>query len=230
MNWNNTIIQNLSQVVARHLSGLLKQQPVTWFVSGGSNVTCEAETVRLLAGSPYLQRLTIALIDERFGAVGHADSNWQQLTQAGFMVHGPHYIAPFTEQQVTLEQAVTRYEHVLAHVIDGTNYCYAQLGIGDDGHIAGILPHSSATEPTNRFVVGYSSEPYKRLTASFNLLRQLDEIALVAYGQQKWPQLQRLEAGLDIAEQPAQIIKDVPRQTIYTDYRPAQTTVINGEE
>jgi 6-phosphogluconolactonase/glucosamine-6-phosphate isomerase/deaminase len=67
--------------------------------------------------------------------------------------------------------------------------------------------------------MGYEHEPYQRLTTTFRALRQLHEIALVAYGQAKWPQLTKLIQSVSPIEQPAQIIKDIPLVTIYTDYQ-----------
>ena len=218
MEWKHDTKEAVPALIAARLEELLAVRAVTWFVSGGSNIGLQTETIRLLADSTYLERLQIMLIDERFGTVGHADSNWQQLRAAGFMIDGPNYSSPFTEAEQSLEQAVSRYEAILADTVESNRYLYAQLGMGSDGHVSGILPHSVAAYSTETFVTGYEAGPYQRLTTTFDFLRRLHEVSLVAYGQDKWPQLNRLEQAINIVEQPVQVLKDIPRVTLYTDY------------
>src|SRR5437868_1356638 len=73
--------------IARYLAGLLKAnltsgRKVLWFLSGGSSIELEAATSKELMGV-NLENLTVTLCDERYGKLGHADSNWQLLQQAG---------------------------------------------------------------------------------------------------------------------------------------------------
>jgi 6-phosphogluconolactonase/glucosamine-6-phosphate isomerase/deaminase len=218
MDWVHVTSEQAADSIAGRLATLLESQPVTWFVSGGSNIGLQTRAIRLLATHSNISQLTILLIDERYGPIGHQDSNWQQLTDAGFMIDGPQYIAPFTSAETTLDDAVQRYETIVADQL-ATTYCFAQLGMGNDGHVSGILPGSPAAATTSRLVMGYEHEPYQRLTTTFRALRQLHEIALVAYGQAKWPQLAKLIQSVSPIEQPAQIIKDIPLVTIYTDYQ-----------
>lgn len=216
MNWLNTNPELIPELIANKLSELLRTQSVTWFVSGGSNITYQAKSIELLQqNGADLSRLRILLIDERFGPVGHADSNWQQLADAGFAVPGPTYIAPFTENEQLLDDAVIRYAAIVENVLQNDSYTFAQLGMGDDGHTAGILPNSAATESSDT-VVGYASEPYQRMTLGFSALRQLDEVALVAFGDSKQAQLDRLQETVDPKDQPVQVIKDIEHVTIYT--------------
>ena len=48
-------------------------------------------------------------------------------------------------------------------------------------------------------------------------LAKLGEAVVYATGESKWPQLDRLETELTIAEQPAQTLKTVSKLTIFTD-------------
>ena len=89
--------------------------------------------------------------------------------------------------------------------------------MGDDGHVAGVLPDSPACQ-ADEYVVGYDSPPYQRITLSLSALRQMNEAALVTYGQTKWHQLARLNTQQELSIQPVQIIKDIADVTIYTDY------------
>lgn len=218
MNWHIVPIDEVSNLIARHIERLLKNGPVTWFLSGGSNVKLEAKTLQLLQNSSAdLSKLTILLVDERFGLVGHDDSNWYKLQNAGFMIKGPHYIQAYMRSDITLKEAVTRYEEIIARLVSDGSYLFAQLGLGIDGHTAGILPGSPAAV-SDRYVCGYESEPYQRLTTTFKLLQKCHEVMVVAYGKDKWPQLKALSQTIDKKQQPVQVIKDISRVTIYTDY------------
>lgn len=210
--------EKIATKIADRLTRLLQEQKITWFLSGGSNIFIEVATLKSIPDS-LLPKLTILLIDERFGQVGHGDSNWAQLEKAGFMIDGPVYVAPFTEDETTLETAVARFEAILAEIFNDDSYTFAQLGMGGDGHVSGILPQSSAARETQKLVYGYEGGGYQRLTTTFPALKMLDEIILVAYGESKWPYLEKLTKKHDRFYEPAQIIKDARRATVYTDYR-----------
>lgn len=220
MQYNNLPQEAVAAAIAERLIELLSQHAkVAWFVSGGSNISVQFATIQILKGSGVsMSNLTILLNDERFGPVGHADSNWQQLQDMGFMIAGPNYIEPYTGHESTLDQAVKRYEQRVTDVL-AQHYAYSQLGMGDDGHTSGILPGSSASEVTDTYVCGYESDPYQRLTTTFVAMRHFDEAALVAHGNTKWPQLELLQTKTDVRTQPVQIIADIPHTTIYTDYK-----------
>ena len=218
MDWVHVESDQVAGSIAKRLTELLETRSITWLVSGGSNINTQVQTLHMIATHERISQLTILLIDERFGPIGHQDSNWQQLGEAGFIVEGPQYIAPFTTQETTLDTAAQRYENIINKQLNDS-YCFAQLGMGDDGHVSGILPNSLAVHTNDRLVIGYDQTPYQRLTTTFKALQRLDEVALVAYGETKWPQLAKLDQEINPVEQPVQIIKDIPQVTIYTDYQ-----------
>lgn len=219
MQLSNTPQELVAAAIAERLIELCSSHPkVAWLMSGGSNITVQVATLKILQSAGVnLGKLTIMLNDERFGEIGHPDSNWYQLEQAGGVVAGPHYIPVLTLEEPTIESAVERYENLLTEVM-AQHYVFSQLGMGDDGHISGILPHSPAAEAEDTFVYGYESTPYDRITTTFTALKQFDEIALVAYGSSKWPMLQQLGSETDMQSLPAQVLTTVSNVTIYTDY------------
>jgi 6-phosphogluconolactonase/glucosamine-6-phosphate isomerase/deaminase len=91
-------------------SALTDNNSVLWLVPGGSNI---AVAVRVMAAldSHNLQNLTVALTDERFGPIGHVDSNYLQLHSQGFLERGALFIdllhgASFEETVVTAAAAM----------------------------------------------------------------------------------------------------------------------------
>ena len=72
-----TTIQSVSEaarLVADNLNERLVHGPGLWLLSGGSCVAVAVEAAKLVRAD-LADRLTVSLIDERFGAVGHSDSN-----------------------------------------------------------------------------------------------------------------------------------------------------------
>src|SRR5580692_7588728 len=81
----------IERLVTEINNALSADIPVAWFLSGGSAITiASAVAEQIIEGEPR-QRLRILQIDERFGPVGHADSNWKQLLDAGFHCDGAIY-------------------------------------------------------------------------------------------------------------------------------------------
>lgn len=217
--WQMIQKSEVASRVSLRLQELLEHGKVTWFVSGGSNIAIQHEALQQLAGSNAdLAKLTILLIDERYGPVGHEDSNWQQLKDVGFFIDGPAYIDPYAEAETDLGQAVSRYEKVIDDILMSDSYLYAQLGMGDDGHVSGILPRSEATETTDHTVMGYECGGFQRLTTTFLMLERLHEVALVAFGENKWPKLAEIGAGATRSELPAEVLTSIAKVTVYTDY------------
>ncbi len=202
----------VTETLVHHLRNGKK---VLWLVSGGSNIALEVATMQQLSGTE--DNLTVMLTDERYGDIGHADSNWQQLLKAGF-VDGNATVIPTLLDGLELQETATAYNKSFEQACKAADVVVGQFGMGDDGHIAGILPHSAATQSTDQLVVGYESETYQRITMTFKAFELVDEAYCLAYGESKQPALVRLETAADLADQPAQILKQVPTAYVYNDH------------
>lgn len=200
----------------RLISELRDNRIVLWLVSGGSNIEA---SVAIMRGIPkeLSSRLTVMLVDERYGPVDHPDSNWHQLEAADFQGKQARLI-PVLQAGETLLETTERYNQQLQQAFDEADVVIAQLGIGADGHIAGILPHSDAVSDTTDFVVAYQSDPYQRITMTFAALRQVDSAYVLAYGDEKLQPLTDLQNdALSLAEHPAQILKEISEVYVYND-------------
>jgi 6-phosphogluconolactonase/glucosamine-6-phosphate isomerase/deaminase len=210
--WDDGVADLTERLVRELASG----KRVLWLVSGGSNIPV---SVQIMDNIPAELRakLSVMLADERFGEVDHAESNWAQLLQAGFA----------TEKVTALPvlQAGLDFEQTLARYIDSTQQAFAdnevviaQLGIGDDGHIAGILPGSPAIAETKALVSGYQSTPFQRLTLTFPALRQVSVAYAFAFGNTKHQALTNLQTrSIPPRKQPAQILKQLSEAYVYSD-------------
>ncbi len=204
--------------MASKLKSSLYVGPTIWFVPGGSNIPLVVAIMERI-DNEMSANLTIALTDERFGPYLHQDSNWTQLLDAGFDKKQAKVIEVIKKDVTDLGQTISLYEHELKSAFENAISVIGQFGMGTDGHIAGIVPGSPAdNDSLNSLVVGYVSQPFTRITLTFNGIRRINSAFLLAYGSDKHQQLDRLiNQDLPLTEQPAQIIKEVRESYLYND-------------
>jgi len=157
------------------------------------------------------------LIDERYGKVGHGDSNHQQLLDEGFKPDEAILLS-ILQSGLSLDETTSRYKALAGQAFEEADTVIALAGIGTDGHIAGILPNSPASYESKKYVVGYQADTYQRLTLTFPALRRINAAYVYAYGKSKSATLEKLKSeDLTLAEQPAQILKALPEAYVYND-------------
>ena len=189
-------------------------QPVVWLLSGGSAIEVAVLAAkRLYPGNP---KLAVSLVDERYGPVGHPDSNWQQLLTQGFELPEAALQPVLTGDSVMI--TAQKYERLMERLLTGPAYKIGLLGMGADGHAAGILPLSPAVR-AGSLISSYRGPNYQRLTLTATGLERLDETVVYAAGEAKRQALNNLNKGLSLDEQPAQILKRLPKVLIFNDIR-----------
>jgi 6-phosphogluconolactonase/glucosamine-6-phosphate isomerase/deaminase len=217
MQWIHATRKQAAYDLGERLNNELEAgRSVLWLLSGGSNIAAAVEIMQALPDS-LTAKLTVTLVDERYGSPGHADSNLAQLVQAGFEPKHAKLL-PVLREGWDFEETRRNYEKTLFDALADTDCAIALFGIGDDGHIAGILPRSVAAEVTKPAIVAYHRDPYDRLTPSFAVLQQMTASYTLAFGDNKKPALTRLyNEDLTLAEQPAQILKQLSEAYVYND-------------
>jgi 6-phosphogluconolactonase/glucosamine-6-phosphate isomerase/deaminase len=197
-----------SAYLARELiTNLNKDLRVIWLVSGGSNSEITAKVLGRLP-KDKLKNLTLALVDERFGRVGHSNSNFTKLEQVGCDFSNIKFEPVLRDDNLTFEQTTNNYEQSIRILFEKSDIVVGQFGIGADGHTAGILPHSPATAIDERLVIGYQGPDYKRITLSFKSITMVDLAYIFAFGKDKDSALQLLhDQDQSLSEQPAQIFR-----------------------
>lgn len=195
----------------------LKRGSVLWLVPGGSAMKIALGAVTYLCEQNIsLENLTITLTDERYGEVGHADSNWRQLEGAGFCAPGAT-LRPVLDGG-SIEETARAWGAWLEEALAKANYRIGLFGIGPDGHTSGILPHSPAVTAPG-LVAAYDGGAYQRITTTGEALARLDEAVVYAAGESKHPVLDQLETEVPVEDQPAQLLKRVLKVTIFNDYK-----------
>lgn len=189
-------------------------EKVLWLVPGGSNIVI---AVQVMARLPVelTNHLTIFLTDERYGPLGHADSNYQQLVDAGLRLGNATFVPILTGE--SFAQTTADANQTAKRLFTESSTIIGFFGMGADGHTAGILPGSPAATSTE-WVAGYKTPQYTRITLTPFALAHVTSAYLGAYGAEKLPALKQLQdKTLPTAQQPVQLLKQLPGAMIYND-------------
>lgn len=204
--------------MAQKIVESLRKGKVLWLICGGSNVPLSAEAmdaVRAAVSADELRNLTVGMTDERYGPLGHADSNWKQLEDVGFNIEGVTAIPVLTGKP--LEETVSEYAQKLEDALQEEPLVIAQFGIGADGHIAGMLPHSPAVSSTDT-IYAYEAAPFTRITITQPVFKKISVAYAIVFGESKKAAIDRLKnEDLPVEEMPCQLLKQIPEAYFYTD-------------
>jgi 6-phosphogluconolactonase/glucosamine-6-phosphate isomerase/deaminase len=214
-----------ARFIAQSILNQLKiNKRVLFFVTGGSSIAVGVRVSKILQDNfkkeenkNLIKNLAITLTDERYGKVGHMDSNWQQLLENGFGLLDAKIIPVLTGDD--FEETTQKFNMVLAQALKNADYKIGLFGIGSDGHTAGILPESKAVN-FEEFVVGYEAPKFSRITITPKTIEELDEAVVWVQGEEKWNTIKNfIDTYPLMVKQPAQVLKKVPLLTIFTDYK-----------
>lgn len=195
-----------------------EQKKVLWLICGGSNIPIAVEVMNLLRQNlsvSDLERLTIMQTDERYGPVGHIDSNWQQMLDQNFSIIGikTHPIL----RNHSLIKTVQEFGDDVNNYFAKADVIVGQFGIGPDGHIAGILPHSECAHSKD-LTCGYQSDPFTRISLSFPSLKKIHLAYVYVFGLSKKEAIDNLvNKDLSPDDEPAQILKQIQEVYFYSD-------------
>jgi len=196
MKHNISIIKtaSLAEGTKKALNLILEnnKQSVIW-LSGGSSPRPLYEK---LSKEENFKPAAAALIDERFGEPGHKDSNEKMVRETGLIdalaKNNISFFAPLDSKFLildSLEQTAKNYEQVVKDLIDDHSQHIMIMGLGPDGHTAGLFPEIS---PTNKYVIGYKTklnEFHERITVTPKTIKTLAYkgaiLVILAFGDNK---------------------------------------------
>jgi len=201
--------------LANSLVEELNKGPVLWLISGGSNIALEVQILKKIS-PPLTKNLNIMLVDERLGPSGHKYSNYQQLLDSGLKLGQANFPNVLENYSSPLE-ALSRYNEVFTDLANKSSTIIGQLGIGTDGHIAGILPGSQAISSA-KIAITYDSPPYKRLTLTLKSLKNINQVYVFCFGLDKRPALERLlRSSEDVDSLPSKVLCEIKNVKVYND-------------
>lgn len=228
--------QRASFTLSTLLTGIKKkQQSVLLLLSGGSSF----DVLRELDHSVMGPHCTVGVLDERYSK-NDEENNFMQLMKTNFygeaLAAGSVFIDTRVRDGETLEELRSRFEE---GIIDWernnkTGVVVATMGVGADGHTAGIMPFPEDEATFHRLfddeqtgAAAYDAtgkNPYPmRVTVTLSFLRSMvDHAICFAAGEEKKEAIERLLASSGtLAETPARIMREMKSATLYSDHTAA---------
>jgi 6-phosphogluconolactonase len=216
--YKSTDTDVMSIYIAKIISAQLSNnKKVLWLIAGGS-VTKIAASVCGKLQDRNLANLSVTLTDERFVPQNDPDSNWRQLEKSGFMLNGAKLYPVLNGSDI--EESTKNYDDSLKQLLGNTTYKIALFGMGADGHIAALFPGFAQLHETKKYALSFNNSPKppaQRMTMTPTAIEKLDEAVLFAVGDEKKSAIDKLTQNVSPDEQPAQILKKLPKVTIFND-------------
>jgi len=200
-----SVSENPAKAAAKELAdaiflNLSKEKQVLVLLAGGSANDVYDLVPDFLKGDD-LSGLMLIMGDERWNPdPKHSDSDWQHFKQTRFYEFAKERGAKLIDilSGRSLDSETADFGKLLQNAITDNFYLIAQLGIGPDGHTAGITPGGEEefreVYDTEKLAVSQhlDSKHRDRITISLAMLDYVDTFILFAKGEQKKSVLQML--------------------------------------
>lgn len=192
-------------------------------LSGGS----QKILYEMLAQEKKLKPFAVAMVDERFGEKMHENSNEKMIRETGLIADLETrrvVFYPVLSGNTDIAKTAVDYERTMKDLLSKAGKKVAILGIGPDGHTAGIVPNrldfSDPLFSQQGNLVGWFNDATssfgKRVTTTFDLLIQMDILLILAFSSSKQEPLKKMFADGPIEEIPARFytLPEVAKKTI----------------
>jgi 6-phosphogluconolactonase/glucosamine-6-phosphate isomerase/deaminase len=200
--------------------------PVLLLVSGGSSFSileyCAVEFLN--------EKVTLGVLDERYSH-DPSSNNYLQLTKTSFfekaVQKGVQIINSSIGENEPLAAVTKRIDQSIKNWVTSHSggKIIVTMGIGEDGHVAGIMPSISGVDfSSDTLIVGYSfpkeiNQYNERITVTYTFLKDYVTDAIVyAVGASKQKILEEFLLETSILDKvPALILKEMSSVKIFTD-------------
>lgn len=202
------------------------------FFSGGKT---PKPLYEVIAKEEIIKPAAVAMVDERYGQSMHENSNEKMIAETGLTRYFSMRDIPFhriLQKDLSREEATQQYDETVRKLFFHVPKSVGILGIGVDGHTAGIAPNRNNFTNTifdgsrkHLFVDSFndSTGPFgERITLTFAGLTLLDFMIVIAFGTDKKHALQAMFEQGPIEEIPARFYTqpEISKKTIViTDQR-----------
>lgn len=211
-------LEDMQAQLAASFERLAAAAPLACAVSGGPTALILLTALR--HAQPDWSRVRLFLTDERADAQNDGESYAAVVRR--MLVESLSRPAPRLfpmPLHLDLEEAAAAYDAVLDRELHGDAPDLAIVGLGEDGHLAGLFAGQPALTEQTRVVPVHAAPrpPYRRLTLSLSYLVSCGQIWVVAVGPRKRAVVQaavRREGGDSPFDQVLRYASDV---TIFTD-------------
>jgi len=199
------------------------------FLSGGKT---PKNLYSMLAMEQKLNPKAVAVVDERYGEPMHGTSNELMIRETGFPAYLLRKNIPYysvLEEGHDIKDTAVDYGKTVENLLSSSSKSIAILGMGEDGHTAGIAPNrddfinpifskdqqdllvSYFIDPKPMSPDGNPAPPYgfgQRITLTINALRKMDSLIILAFGENKKNALLKILQKNSPQEIPLSFIND----------------------
>lgn len=207
-------------ILAKDILYQLSDKKTLLLLSGGKTPKAFYET---LAKEEKLETGAVGLIDERYGPKMHLDSNEWMIQKTGLLGYLTYQHIPFYPilqdtrhsgdeqgEDSRIKSLTLQYDETLRFLFNGFQKSIGILGIGLDGHTAGIPIHTSLNNTDQALVTYFTDFPgaqRERISMTFLGLSMLDIMLVLVFGEDKKSALQAMFAQGSEEEIPARFFK-----------------------
>lgn len=215
-------VEKVKEVLTREIDS-----KTIFFLSGGSTPKPLYEA---LAKDQVIHPAGVGLIDERFGEPMHANSNELMIKGTGLLDYFEKKNIPFhsmLQEGMDREQDARYYDQKARDLFFHFPKSVAILGIGKDGHTAGIAPNRAHfTNPMfekerEHLYVSEFDDPTgpfgQRISMTFAGLSLMDKIIVFVFGDDKQEALQKAFTPGYLKDCPARFFQqpDIAQKTLF---------------
>lgn len=179
------------------------------FLSGGKTPKSLYEQ---LAKEKKLKVGAVAMVDERYGEPFHETSNELMIEKTGFLNFLSSQNIPFysvLENKRTRVETAKDYDQLLEHLLQSFHNKIGILGIGSDGHTAGLpvgIKNSELRMRNDALVAEFDDFPgpqKERITMTFKAISEFTSILVLVFGEDKKEALKEMFTRKSEEEIPA---------------------------
>lgn len=228
-------IDSMADILAKKIISIAESNiPTLILFSAGSWVQVYKRIANLPRGLDC-SRLTIGLVDERWVSNDDENRNEKQIRNTELMhsleLNGAHFVPMIFDIKADTSMNVYKISRIYMNMKSEGKRIFLTIGIGADGHVAGILPvtneslfidHYHAPTPVVycNFHSSQIANPHtQRLTITPDFIRSADEVMVYMSGAGKKQVLERLLRANEKAHVfPAKILSESHAGVeLYTD-------------
>jgi len=217
-----------AEAIFEALKGFPKDERLTIGLCGGRSVVGLLSAIQLeskLQPRELFDRIEFFMVDERIVPLDDPNSNFGGLRNLlfdrliGEGLLRADQLHPFEATPETASTQCKKYTQELQTY--GGQFSVVVLGMGEDGHIAGLFPeHRVLDEQSEKFVSFFDSpkSPAARMTATPALVLNSRLGVLLALGDSKRDAWNNFRSkGVSVERCPARIVLRLPRTLVITD-------------
>lgn len=166
-----------------------------------------------------LEKVKFFQVDERYVPKFNENSNYDMIyhnliERLNHRIIGFYYF----DTSLSIRKCINKYEKDL-NEIKKRSFDLVILGIGTDGHVASLFPHSKALKEEKRLAIHTTTDEFEvkdRLTISLPIIMESRKILVLLSGKKKEKILNEiLHSSKSIDELPAKALLDHKNLTIY---------------